>query len=781
MGRSLVSHPRIVVLVYGVLLLIGLGIASRVEYDISFRPLYQSDDELLEETENFTREFDNVNNMILTVFEGPDAFSFESVTAFSEMTKALEGVRHVELVYSFTNVPFITRTEDGMIAEPLYEGATRAQYPELRQKALAYELYQQRLISPDGKRVAVVVQLDDRYVEATTEAERRPVLAEIDALLASHSPEGFSHHTLGTRTLERDYRTMLEHDQVVFFGLGFVINVLLLFWALRSWGMIAGALAATTACLVVSIAAVERMGLAIDILSSQMIPMVQVIATAQVVHLLYAYYERLRLGESRESAVFEAAASVRMGNLAASVTTAAGFFSLLAASVTSVRSFGLKMGVSVILIFFVVSTLLPALLALLPRPSDAALATVERSTVARRVIALFYAARGRPRLLATCTFALLLPCVYGMSQVRIENFAMGEVRADHPLTIAMHETDKLAGFTGFEISIESRAGTSLIEPENLRNIAELSDFLSEQAGVITSWSLADYLAHMNGALSDRDETSGELAGLPDSRALASQLLLTYSLSSSGSREVEGLINSDRTRARIVGRVHDIGASRYLALRDRVEAHAREIFPPDRYRVAVLGEPLLVFRGLDRIARDLVESFSVAFLLVFGVVFLGCRSLRLGLISILPNVLPIVVTAGIMGLLGIPLRVGTTIFFAMALAVSVDDTVHYLIRYRREVEQGRSASRALELAQFGTGRASLATSVVMGIGFLATLPSEFLTLRDMAVLNFTAISVALVSDLVLLPALLTRFPYRTPAPTAPRPSLGQVAELEESAR
>lgn len=779
MQRILVTHPRVVLSLYAVLLVIGILFAGRVPYDLSFRPLYLSDDELIEETNSFTREFDNVNNMILTVFEGPDAFSQASVETFAAMTRALEGVQHVDSVYSFTNVPFVRGTADGMVAEPLYENAGPSDFARLRDEVLSYSLYRNRLFSGDGQRIGVVVQLNDRYVETTAEADRRPVLAEIESILETRKPAGFAHHTLGLRTLERDYRGMIEHDQAVFFGLGFLINVLLLYWALRSWQMIVAALATTTAGLVVSIAAVERMGLTIDILSSQMIPMIQVIATAQIIHVLYAYYEQLRMGTRDGEAVMRACAAVYRGNLAASLTTSAGFLSLLAASVTSVRSFGLKMAVAVMLIFCVVATLLPALLILLRRPSDAAIDVVERSPVARRAIALFFAPRDRWRTVMVASCAILLPCLIGITQVRIENYAMGEVSDDHPLTVAMRETDKLSGFTGFEVSIASDRGESLLEPANLRRIAALNAFLASQDGVITSWAVTDYLAQMNGALSEGGREAG---ALPESRPLASQLLLTYGLSSSGARELEGLINADRTRARIAGRVRDIGATRYLDLRERVEAQAREIFP-EGYRIAVLGEPLLVFRGLDRIARDLVESFSLAFLLVFAVVFLGCRSLRLGFISILPNVIPIIVTAGVMGLLGIPLRVGTTIFFSMALAVSVDDSLHYLLRYRREIEQGATSRKALEIVQSGTGRASLATSVIMGIGFLATLPSEFLTLRDMAVLNFTAISVALVADLVLLPALLTRFPYKARVTADPHATaaLRPVGNLEESVR
>jgi predicted RND superfamily exporter protein len=310
--------------------------------------------------------------------------------------------------------------------------------------------------------------------------------------------------------------------------------------------------------------------------------------------------------------------------------------------------------------------------------------------------------------------------------------------------------ENLAGFIGFEVSVKTDGDASVLDPDVLRKVDRMEAFLKSRRETIETWSVVDYLKTMNRAAQSGEDKDYRV---PDSVEAAEQFLLLYSFSQEGQQEINGLVSGDRKWLRLVSRVYDVSAGPYLALRDEVEALGRELFPDGDFDVRVTSESFLLHEAMDRIVSDLARSISFAF--VFVAIFIGLtlRSLRLGLVTVVPNLIPTAATLGFMGLTGIPLRVGTVVVFSLGLGIAVDDTIHYLLRYRRERSGAGSFNDAVFRTHFEVGRPLILTSLVLMAGFLVTVPATFKSLQHMGILNSFTIGVALLADLFVTPLLL----------------------------
>jgi hypothetical protein len=355
-------------------------------------------------------------------------------------------------------------------------------------------------------------------------------------------------------------------------------------------------------------------------------------------------------------------------------------------------------------------------------------------------------------------FAAVMILSYGYQHLYVETHAVSEVPESSPTMVNIRATENLAGWLGFEVSVKATAGNEAIDPEVLRGVDKIVQYLRSQPETLRAWSVVDYIKTMNQAAEDG---SSLYYSVPDSAAAVEQYLLFYSFSTEGSNEMKGLISQDRKWIRIVARLYDVGASNYLDLKDRVLALEKDLFPNGKAKLRVTSEMYLCHTAMDRIVSDLARSMIYAFVLVSLLMAFCLRSMRLGLVALLPNVIPVLATLGFMGLTGIELRVGTIVVFSLGLGIAVDDTIHYLLRYSKERALSGNYRQAIIRTNLTVGKPMVITSLVLVFGFLGTGTATFKSIWQMGVLNSFTIMLALVTDLLLTPVLLRLTEDRSP--------------------
>jgi predicted RND superfamily exporter protein len=592
-----------------------------------------------------------------------------------------------------------------------------------------------------------------REMRRLTLEHRRALVARIEGIVREELPPGYAGYVTGNNVVERDYAVILRKDKIIFQSLTVVILLIAFYLSFRSVRDTAMAFAALLLSALCALGAIQLMGSVIDIINSVIFMMVLVVGTSDVIHMTHGFYRQWRSEEGdragRQAAV-RMVERVGFACLVTSLTTACGFFSLYFARIGTVSDFGLNMSVAILVTYVVSLTAVTIMFSFVRRLPRCREQERDESWLDRRLLGLgtFVVERkGTALLVCLAVFAVLAS---GYSRLYVETHTVAEVAESSPTKVNIRAMENLSGFIGFEVSVQSTGERKVIEPDVLARIDAITEYLRRQDETLRTWSVTDYLKTMNRAAYDGAEDKYRV---PDSDAAADQYLLLYTFTPEGLNEMNGLVSHDRTWVRIISRVYDVGAGPYLALRDRVEKLGRRLFPEGDFEVRVTSEMFLVHTAMDGIVRDLARSIAYAFVLVAVLMGLSLRSVRLGVLAILPNVIPVLATLGFMGLTGIALRVGTIVVFSLGFGIAVDDTIHYMLRYRIERARASSYREAIMKSHATVGKPMVLTSLVLMAGFLGMTPATFKSVSHMGILNSFTMAAALVADLLVTPLLL----------------------------
>jgi predicted RND superfamily exporter protein len=415
------------------------------------------------------------------------------------------------------------------------------------------------------------------------------------------------------------------------------------------------------------------------------------------------------------------------------------------------KSFGVYSAVGVFFAFITLVVMVPLILVTsrgrIKGPSEKA---------RRSPIDLFLAACARLVLERTrlCVLgAALTGALFAFfgGQVIVDNSLAGMLEDEHPVTRAGALVDeKLAGLVSLEVDLRGAAG-AFDDPALLGELLALERRLARHPDVRVVQGPAALVLRTHEAL------TGE-PGLPSSRVLSAQL----SFLQDGSGFYDGFLSEGRSRGRVVVRTADLGGRRFAALEQELgtilEAWLQgEAARAQQVRATLTGTTALSYGGVNRLAEDLRLAVLSAFLIVLGLILFIFRSVRIALITVVPNSLPLVCGYGLMGLMGWPLEPGPAVVFTVALGIAVDDTIHILSRAAEASEEhGKSHIDAVREAILNTGRPVVITSIILSAGFAINMLSAFPNNARVGALGAFVILVALVADLFLLPALLVLF-------------------------
>lgn len=375
----------------------------------------------------------------------------------------------------------------------------------------------------------------------------------------------------------------------------------------------------------------------------------------------------------------------------ASATTACGFGSLYFAKIKTISHFGLNMAVAIFITFVVSFITLVLLLPYVGLVQSASTKQTKKSLTEYVALKLCEWVISKWRWLLAFWLIVIVISIVGIRELYIETHAVAEVSEKSPTMVNIRAQEHLNGFIGLEISIRSPTDKTIITPDILAKVNKMVEYLKNRPEILRAWALTDYMKVINMAA---HKGQREFYKLPDSPEAIDQFILLYTFTPAGRREIDGLITEDRKWLRIVGRVKDVGTSKYLELCTELDKLANKLFSGDNVEVWMTSESYLLHVAMNNILRDVLNSIMWAFIFIGILIGISLRSWRFGFVAILPNLMPLFTTLGMMGFSGIALRVGTAVVFSVGLGIAVDNTIHCLEEYRRLKERGLSCFEAV---------------------------------------------------------------------------------------
>lgn len=607
-------------------------------------------------------------------------------------------------------------------------------------------LIEGRLVSEDRTLLMIAVSLADGL---TRNDQIATVVDALRAHLDAHpAPDGVRYALGGLPYVRKNVIDKMRADQSIMLPLSLVVCILILFAAFR-W--LPAMLLPTGAVVVSALVLVGGMGWVgepFNIINNIVPLLIIIIGISNSIHVVNRYGEEIRAGKSVRDA---AAASVRAMAVACfltSFTTAVGFASLVVSQTDVLRRFGLTAAVGVLISYVVSITFLPAALSMLGPPGERSAAAKEGWLEDFVEHVTRFVMRYRWLVVALGT-VLVVGSAVEAARVNIDSAVLDQFDESDEIyqTTRLIEA-KLTGVRPLEVYLTSDTPGRFDDPEVLNAVDALERWALRQDGALSTMGYATYLREV---MVLQRGPEARTAPFDDRTAIERAASL---LSQNEANPLAAYVSEDRTRMRLTVSVADMGAQATIRLADALEERAeRELAGVEGVRVQLTGDAYVGSKGLDVVITDLLSSLGLAVVVIFLFMAVLFRSPRLAVLSVPPNVLPLVGTMAFMVWTGVPLNAATAIIFSISIGMAVDGAIHVLARFREEARGEGGVEAALIRSARGTGKAIFMTGVSLMLGFGVMFASSFVPVRRFGQLIAITVFGTLVATAVILPALL----------------------------
>jgi len=747
----------------GLILFFGF-FTKNLRMDNSVSIWFLDDDPAFMAYKEFQDKFGN-DDVVTLFFSSPEGiFTRENLSLVHQVSDALAGISWVDRVISLSHVKYLAASgEESLVLEDLYAEApeTEEEVAGIRKRAASWPALESLLVSPDRKGTLIMAELK---VIDNIDAIRGQIIEEVEeAIQPAFSGAEKAYRMGGIGVIYNALNQAAIMDSAVFSTLSYVVIFFCLILFLASLPFTLLAMAAIFLAMTLTLGVFAFAGNSINMVTMILPTLIMVIGIADMVHILvhYARVFQTQASMTREEAIRDTISHLAAPCLLTTVTTSLGFLALASSPMAVIRQFGLYAALGVLVALGLTFVLAAFFCVRISRPGD------------KPTRPLFEkAARGMDRFLEgmagistrhpgtviiLSVFLVLLAC-WGIRSLEANTYPVRYLNEKDPVRISHHIIERDFGhFVPLEFTVRAANAGVVKTPGFLDKIKAFQERLAEDPQIRQSFSVVDIVEFLNQSFA---EGKPEAYRIPRDRASVEQLLLFYEMDPNN--DLEEWIGPDYREVRITAYTITLSANEYGELVERAKSIFRDM---DFGEDLVEGEglrpdgylPLYVVMN-QYILSSQVRSFLIAFLLVFGLLGVIFRSFRLLLLCLFPNLLPPLFVLGFMGFTGITLDIGTVMIAAILLGIVVDDTVHFLYRFRREGSREGDLSSRIRAALMGVGPAIVATSVILSVGFLILSLASIQSIANFGILCALAILFALFSDLLLLPSLLKKF-YR----------------------
>jgi predicted RND superfamily exporter protein len=700
-----------------------------------------------EELQNTYTKSDNV--LFVVAPADGNVFTPQTLEAVEWLTEQAWQIPYSIRVDSVSNFQHTYAERDDLIVEDLVMDAanlTGEQLAKIREVAISEPLLVNRVVSPKGDVTGVNVIIQ---IPGITPALELPEVVDFSRDLARQLTERYpqlSVHLTGIVFLNNAFTEQSIKDLVTLVPVMFGIIILILALLLRSWWGTLATLLVIIMSIITALGLAFWLGITLTPPTIASPTMIMTLAVANCVHLLVTFLQRIRHSEKKSDAMNESLRVNLQPIFITSLTTAIGFLSMNFSDAPPFRDLGNIVAIGVLSSLLYCVALLPALMLVLPVRARAA---HSRSVAAFDRLADFVVKRRRPVLWGMSLLVIGLVAFVPTNELNDEFIKYFDERVDFRVDTDF-TTENLTGIYNIAYSLGAGEAGAISEPEFLNKLEAFAEWYRQQPEVLHVNSLSDTMKRLNRNL-HADEP--EWHRIPDQRELAAQYLLLYEMSLPYGLDLNNQINIDKSATKLDVTLRNLSSNNTIALEQRAQQWLADNAPVAMQ--AHGASPVIMFSHIGaRNIRSMLTGTTLALVLISFILIFALRSSRIGLISIIPNLVPAGMAFGLWGILVGEIGLALSVVTGMTLGIVVDDTVHFLSKYlRARREEGLSSADAVRYAFHTVGMALWTTSVVLIAGFLVLTRSPFELNSGMGLLSAITIGLALFADFLLLPTLL----------------------------
>ncbi|WP_394128539.1 RND family transporter [Vibrio hepatarius] len=728
----------------------GKNLYFRGDYNIFF----DGENAQLRAFDEIQTTFAKSDNLAIVIApKSGNVFEPETLTLIQRLTQDAWQVPYSSRVDSLANYQHTEATEDDLIVEDLLLDEyllTPERIAKVKQIALSEPVIKHSLVSEKGD--VSVVNITMQLPEIDETAEVLEVVAAVNQMIAQYQAEypDVEFHKAGIIAMNHAFMVAAQDDSSTLVPTMLLVILLFLTLMLRS----VLSVVATLIVIIGSVAATMGLsgwaGMFLSTATVNIPTLVMTLAVADCVHVIATMRQNMKLGHSKRYAIDQSVSVNFMPIVITSITTAIGFLMMNMSDSPVLRDFGNLAALGVMIACLLSLSMLPAMLRILPIKVKAVDAhNPEPSDVMDKLGD--WVVRNRKVLLPVSAMVIAVSAsLLPLNKINDESVKYFDSRSEFRRAADFME-ERISGMSNINIVVKSNESQGIADPTYLQTIGEFSKWLRDQPETDHVATLSDVYKRLNKNMHG-DENS--YYTLPLDRELAAQYLLLYEMSLPYGLDLNNQINVDKSSIKMVATVANLGSVEMVDLENRIYAWFNQHAP--QYEV-VASSPTLMFAHIGETNMEsMLATLPITLILISALMIFSLRSLRLGIISVVPNMAPAIIGFGLWALFSGEINLGLSVVVTLTLGIVVDDSVHFLSKYQRARKQGQSAEEAVRYAFHTVGRALWITTVVLVAGFSVLAMSSFRLNADMGQLSAIVIFIALVVDFVFLPALLMKF-------------------------
>jgi predicted RND superfamily exporter protein len=726
--------------------------ASKVETSYEFAKLMPETDSVSIEYNILVDEFGQASNTIVIAMEDPDFFKRQHLEEWLGLVDSLQLVDGITDVQSLTEAYGL---EVDTVTEKLKSFILFDELPSngeeeiaLEAKVKSWPFYKGGLYQ--GDTYMMILRIDE------TRLYNKRIVSVVEGakkhILDWEKATGRNLHMSGLPWLRIANASNLEKEIYRTISLTLLVTIVIFFLFLKSIRATAISFSVVLIGVVFSLGIMTMCGYGITILSSLIAPLIIVIGVPNCIYLINKYHQEYKKHSNKMLAIENVIKKVGYIALITNTTTALGFAAFMLTNSQSLEEFGLVSSLSIMVVFIISMILIPIFYAYARPPKERHMSHFDIGWLVGFLDFLDHTAEKKRSLVYGITIAIVGLSIYGVTKIE----TAGNLTADFNKDLDIYKDvkyfeSKFGGVIPMDIIIDTKREGGVEKLSTLRRIEQLQDSLATLPELSRAVSLVDAVKFAK---------QGVMFGNPDLYELPTrseqQWLLAYM--PRNAKDQTGLASSMVTpngqKARITVQMADLGTPEMKALTLKVNQMVASVFPDNRFDVIITGASIKFIRSTTYLINNLILSLSIAIVAISIIMALLFMSWRMVIVSLIPNLIPMLFTAGIMGYFGIPLKPSTILVFSIAFGISVDDSLHFLAKYKQELKANNwNIKWAVKSSIVETGLSMFYTSIVLFCGFSVFMTSGFGGTQALGLLTSITLLVAMLSNLILLPSFL----------------------------
>ncbi|MCQ2974908.1 MAG: MMPL family transporter [Bacteroidales bacterium] len=762
LAKAILRYKTAILIIIGIITVFMAFQMKGLRMKYAYTPLMSETDSVYLRYLDFKKVFGEDATLTVVAFEDVDFVQLDKYKDLLVLQDTLKNVLGVKAVLSYANAITLEKdtAEKKFVARKIFneDPTNQQQLDSMFAKVKEFGFYDQMLYNGDTCYV-MAITCDPEVVNCK---KRDIMVDDIENAVVKYADKyGITVHVSGLPYTRTRMMFMVRDELIIFAILSLVIVALIFMFFFKSIKTTLFAILIVGVGVVWTLAIMAMIGYELTMMSGMLPPLLIVIGIPNTIYLINKYHQEYSESKDKELSLFHVIAHVGKATFLTNLTTAIGFSTFMITGNNMLIEFGLIATIGIVIMFSLSVCMVPAIFSFLAPPDEKQLRHVDGKIVNKIIDKFVFVVDSERNRKFVYLGIVMIVCIaiYGISLIKNESYIVDDIPPENQLMVNLHYFEKeMGGIMPLEISIDTHKKRGLFNMDIVKKIEAIEDSCAYFNCLSKGISIADAIKIIRRAYYNGNNDFYSIPSKTELPFIASYLNANQLNDQQGAMSIMSqIMDSTYSRARIQMRIADVGTSRMIAVTDSIQKIIDFYFPPEKNTTDITGSSIIFTKGTLMLVDNLVQSLALAiFLIALCMVGLFANP-KMVIISILPNFIPLLVTACIMGYFGVRLKSSTILVFNIAFGISVDNAIHFLTKFKHDLEHTNyDVHKSVMGSMHETGVSILYSALTLFCGFMMFCASQFGGTIALGLLVGLTLFVAMFTNLIFLPTLILSF-------------------------